>query len=161
VENLSCEDAQAFLDALNKLEDASGGEFRFPTEAEWEYACRAGSTGHYCFGNDETALNDYAWFYNGVKDESTHPVGQKKPNSWGLYDMHGNVSEWCADEWHHNYTGAPCNGSAWQDGDGDRIARGGHFSSSAISCRSASRDGREPNRRFEFVGLRVARTANE
>ncbi len=160
VENLSWEEAQAFLDALNKLEDTSGGEFRFPTEAEWEYACRAGNTGRYCFGNDESALCDYAWFGEGIRDGRTHPVGKQKPNVWGLHDMHGNVGEWCADEWHDNYVGAPCNGSARQDGDGDRIVRGGHFLSSAESCRSAARDGREPNGQFEFVGFRIARTTN-
>lgn len=161
VESLSWEDAQAFLDALNRLGDTSGGEFRFPTEAEWEYACRAGSTGYYCFGNAVEELGEYAWFDEDAVNGSTHPVGRKMPNAWGLHDMHGNVREWCADEWHDNYSGAPRDGSAWQDGDGDRIVRGGHFSSTAASCRSATRDGREPNRRFDFVGLRVARTAKD
>ncbi len=160
VENLTWEEAQAFLDALNKRLYSLEEKFRFPTEAEWEYACRAGNTGHYCFGDEEAMLKEYAWFDELVKD-ATYPIGTKKPNAWGLHDMHGNVGEWCADEWHDNYEGAPQDGSAWQNGDGDRIVRGGHFTSSAESCRSANRDGREPYRRFEFVGLRIARTAND
>ncbi len=178
VENLSWEEAQAFFDALNKLAGTTDGAFRLPTEAEWEYACRAGNTGYCCFGNNVAVLSDYAWYdkdrpngdLSGLKYSldkkphrylSTHPVGQKKANAWGLHDMHGNVSEWCADEWHDNYEGAPSDGRAWENGDGDRIVRGGHFRTSAVGCRSACRDGREPNGRFEFVGLRVARTASD
>ena len=113
---------------------------RLPSEAEWEYACRAGSQGEYCFGEDENRLGEYAW-YDRNSGEETHVVGQKRPNAWGLYDMHGNVWEWCEDVFHDSYAGAPSDGSAWMEG-GDsskRVLRGGSWVGNALICRSAAR----------------------
>jgi formylglycine-generating enzyme required for sulfatase activity len=97
VEQVSWNDCQKFLEKLN--EKVGGGRFSLPTEAQWEYACRAGSTTKYCFGNDKSGLGEYAWYDESEGDKTrsagdqTHPVGRKKPNAWGLYDMHGNVGE--------------------------------------------------------------------
>jgi len=119
VENALWADVLKFCEAASKR---SGKIYRLPTEAEWEYACRAGSTTKYCFGDDEESLGDYAW-YSENSGDTTHPVGQRKPNAWGLYDMHGNVWECCEDVWHRGYNGAPTDGSAWLSG-GDSSVRG-------------------------------------
>ena len=135
VECVSWHDAVRFCEELSKR---IGQKVKLPTEAQWEYACRAGSTGKYCFGDDVSELGNYAW-YNKNSAGKTHPVGEKLANSWGLHDMHGNVWEWCEDVWHENYNGAPTNGSAWLTG-GDhsrRALRGGSWAD--IRCRSAYR----------------------
>ena len=132
VEMVSWNDCQEFLKKLNANPPQSplnqGGQrgvFRLPSEAEWEYACRAGTQTAYSFGDDPARLGDYAWYWKN-SGEKTHPVGEKLPNAWGLHDMHGNVWEWCADSWHDNYNGAPTDGSAWERGDADlRVLRGG------------------------------------
>ncbi len=137
VENVSWNDAQAFCQKLSQI---TGKTYRLPTEAEWEYACRAGTTTRYYFGDDASQLGDYAW-YKGNSQNTTHPVGQKKPNAWGLYDMIGNVWEWCEDNWHDNYIGAPKDGSAWLTNDNDYpILRGGCWYNGPDGCRSAYRD---------------------
>ena len=99
VENVSWDDAMKFCE---KLKQRTGQEFMLPSEAQWEYACRAGSSSKYCFGDAEEELGDYAW-YDKNSEGRTHPAGRKKPNAWGLYDMHGNVWEWCQDWWADNY----------------------------------------------------------
>ena len=152
VENVSWKDVQEFLTKI-------GNGYRLPTEAEWEYACRGGTTTEYSFGDDESQLGEYAWYYNNA-GSTTHPVGEKKPNQFGLYDMHGNVWEWCQDHWHNNYKGAPDDGSAWvKDGKAAlRVIRGGGWFNNAVSCRSANRNGHEPGARPDYLGFRLSRT---
>ncbi|GCA95934.1 SUMF1/EgtB/PvdO family nonheme iron enzyme [Microcystis aeruginosa] len=136
VEKVSWDDAQAFCQKLSQI---TGKTYRLPTEAEWEYACRAGTTTRFYFGDDANQLGDYAW-YIGNSQKTTHPVGQKKPNAWGLYDMSGNVWEWCEDNWHNNYIGAPKDGSAWLTNDNhSQILRGGAWYYLPYFCRSAFR----------------------
>ena len=152
VENVSWNDVQEFLTKI-------GNGYRLPTEAEWEYACRGGMTTNYCFGDDESQLGEYAWY--GINSGSTtHPVGEKKPNQFGLYDMHGNVWEWVEDHWHDNYHGAPDDGSAWVKGDvaAVRVIRGGSWFSNAVGCRSAYRIWLAPGSRSDVVGFRLSRT---
>jgi formylglycine-generating enzyme required for sulfatase activity len=155
VEKVSWNDAQAFCQKLSQI---TGKTYRLPTEAEWEYACRAGTTTRFYFGDDANQLGDYAWYY-GNSQGTTHPVGQKKPNAWGLYDMSGNVWEWCEDDWYDNYIGAPTDGSAWitnnNDNDYDyRIPRGGSWYNIPNLCRSAFRN-YNYRRLFFNVGFRV------
>ncbi|MCZ8101346.1 MAG: formylglycine-generating enzyme family protein, partial [Burkholderiales bacterium] len=145
VEQVNWYDAVEFCARLSKL---TGREYRLPSEAEWEYACRAGTTTPFYFG--ETITGELA-NYNasetcaeGAKGEfrqQTTPVGQFPPNAFGLYDMHGNVWEWCADTWHDNYDGAPTNGSAWIENGNDNCSplRGGSWYSNPDFCRSAHR----------------------
>ncbi|REJ54089.1 MAG: serine/threonine-protein kinase pkn1 [Microcystis aeruginosa DA14] len=144
VETINWFDAQEFCEKLSQL---TGKNYRLPTEAEWEYACRAGTETQFSFGDDESQLGDYAWF-NGNSYRATHPVGQKQPNSWGIYDMHGNVWEWCADEYHESYVNKPenikKNGSiAWRNNNITNrslmIIRGGSWSDGTRSCSSACR----------------------
>ena len=137
VECVSWDDVQDFIRKLNRKEGTD--KYRLPSEAEWEYACRAGTTTRYSFGDGESKLGDYAW-YRDNSDYQTHLVGQKKPNPWGLYDMHGNVWEWVQDCWHGNYNGAPDDGSAWAEYYSClRVARGGGWRSDLRCCRSATR----------------------
>jgi formylglycine-generating enzyme required for sulfatase activity len=132
---------------------------RLPSEAEWEYACRAGSKTAWSFGEKASDIGDYAWYKDNSKGEDP-PVGRKKPNFWGLYDMHGYVSEWCADAWHPNYKGAPTDGSAWKDHVAkDRVIRGGSFADPAESHRSAFRDHKPIDTRSDRIGFRCVKSA--
>lgn len=155
VENVSWNDAQAFI---QKLRQRTGHAYRLPSEAEWEYACRAGSTGDWCFGDDEGRLGHWAW-YDANSEGRTHPVGQKKINAFGLYDMHGNVWEWCEDHWHDSYNGAPTDGAAWLGGgNSSRVLRGGSWYFISRNTRSAYRGFFSAVNRDSDVGFRLART---
>jgi formylglycine-generating enzyme required for sulfatase activity len=147
-------DAKAFATWLsNKV----GKPYRLLTEAEREYAARAKTATRYSFGNDEAWLSEYAW-YQANSGGATHPVGEKKPNAFGLLDMHGNVWAWCEDIWHSSYHGAPSDGSAWQTGDTPfRVLRGGSWYRDANGLRSAFRITLSPDGRYNDVGFRVAR----
>lgn len=154
VENVSWNDAVKFCEQLSAK---IGKTVRLPTEAEWEYACRAGSTTRYHYGEDpETReLVEYAW-YEDNSDRTTHPVGQKKANAWGLHDMTGNVWEWCQDFYKGPYeekTATDPKGPA--AGSDSRILRGGCWESRSLSPRSANRGGVNPDRGNSRFGFRV------
>jgi formylglycine-generating enzyme required for sulfatase activity len=155
VEMVSWDDCQQFLVKLNAKSGGQGSKFVLPTEAQWEYACRAGSTGEFCFGDDEKQLGEYAW-YEVNSEYETHPVGEKKPNTFGLHDMHGNVLEWCQDWWGEYGVEAADDPSGPTKGSG-RVLRGGSWDVDGWLCQSAARGGDEPGGRFIDLGLRVAR----
>jgi formylglycine-generating enzyme required for sulfatase activity len=189
VENVYWEEAVAFCEKLSELpeEKKAGRVYRLPTEAEWEYACRAGTDTVYSFSDKRQDLGQYAWFANnsGSKEIdaeaisnriretqdyidalfsagcSTHPVGQKKPNAWGLYDMHGNVAEWCL-EWYREYPegtvtdpGLKSIQPAGPKEDWQRVIRGGSWYVLAADCRSAFRRKVSPSLRDQVIGFRV------
>lgn len=156
VEQVSWDDIQIFLQKLN---EKTGKKYRLPTEAEWEYAARGGNKSQkykYAGSND---LDAVAWYGYEKSDSKPHPVGQKKANELGLYDMSGNVWEWCEDAWHKNYTGAPTDGSAWTGGDDSslRVVRGGSWNYLPLNCRAAYRYGYYTVLRYSDLGFRVAR----
>jgi formylglycine-generating enzyme required for sulfatase activity len=157
VEDVSWYDAQEFIKKLNQRDPGKG--YRLPSESEWEYACRAGTITQFNTGDGESDLGHAGW-YNGNSDSKTHPVGQKAPNVWGLYDMHGNVWEWCEDWYHSTYNGAPADGRAWVSPKGSYcVLRGGSWGSYPRSCRSTIRywyDPRYPGSRYGNIGFRVA-----
>jgi peptidoglycan-associated lipoprotein len=155
VESVSWDDVQQFITRLNQK---AGQRYRLPSEAEWEYAARAGSTTEWSHGDIESKLSNYAW-YDRNSGGKTQLVGQKLPNAFGLFDMHGNVWEWTQDCWHGNYTGAPTDGSAWVTNcDGNyRVLRGGSWSNSQANARSAYRYWNAPDVRYSFFGFRLAR----
>ena len=150
VENVSREDAMEFC---QKLSDQTKRKFTLPSEAQWEYACRAGSKTKHCFGNSEKELGDYAWYAKNSKGQ-TQPVGKKKPNGWGLYDMHGNVWEWCLD-WYGKYSKEQQENPTGPESGTYRVLRGGGWFIDAEGCRSAVRNNRTPGNRFSYVGFRV------
>jgi formylglycine-generating enzyme required for sulfatase activity len=154
--NVSWEDAVNYAVWLSRL---TGERYRLPTEAEWEYAARANTTTAFSFGDDIGKLNEYAW-YSDNSEGKTHPVGKKKPNAWGLYDMHGNVWEWVADDWHDNYREAPHDGRAWVDDPRGayRVMRGGSWDYGAQGCRAAGRFYDRPSYRYDDFGFRLAKS---
>jgi len=169
VYNVIWNECQAFVEALNGL---GFGTFRLPSEAEWEYACRAGTATRFSFGDSLGCADDcsnceagtlagnrtdYMWYCANNTSRDTKPVGLKQPNGFGLYDMHGNVWEWIQD-WHHpTYEGAPTDGSAWViPAAYERVTRGGAHANTARYCRSASRSSAWPATRLDDVGFRVA-----
>ena len=192
-ENVSWSDAIDFCKKLSAMpeEQSAGRVYRLPTEAEWEYACRAGTTTEYCFGDDASILGEYAWFVGnsgnsvidfqklgpfektqalGDNNNRAHPVGTKNPNAWGLYDMHGNMWEWCQDHY-ARYTAEavtdpinPAPGTASEDSgnpldrilDAGRVVRGGGWRVYAAGCRSAYRNSNMPSLRGPVNGFRVA-----
>ena len=188
VEQVSWEDAQEFCQKLNQL---TGKKYRLPTEAEWEYACRAGTQTRYYFGDDQSLLKEYAWYgdnsgdsfldtikmwdadpnwenyYKKLMDNNckTHPVGEKKLNNWGLYDMSGNVWEWCEDPWHDSYANKPENiknngNTIWSSSDiSFRVLRGGSWNNNSRNCRSANRNRNNADVRNNNIGFRLAVSA--
>jgi sulfatase modifying factor 1 len=163
---VSWDDGMKFCKKLTEQERAagrlpSGWKYTLPTEAQWEYACRAGTKSRFSFGDDESDLSDYGWWGGFDRDGNAkgemyaHTVGQKKANPFRLYDMHGNVSEWCSDYYAKKLAGGtdpqgPSEGS-------NRVYRGGCWGSTARSCRSANRDdGETPGKRYYALGFRVA-----
>jgi formylglycine-generating enzyme required for sulfatase activity len=169
VVNVSWNDAIAFCNKLSEREGLkpyyqfgggaqSGGDgYRLPTEAEWEYACRAGSTTRFGFGDDEATLGESAWFYD-KSGRKTHPVGRKRLNAFGLYDMHGNVCEWCWDSYDKHYYGqSPGADPLGPSQAAGRVRLGGGWFNNPRSCRSANRGGIAPGYRLGDLGFRVAR----
>jgi len=155
VESVDWPDCQAFVEKLNARFARIGLRFDLPTEAQWEYACRAGGEGNFSFGNDPGQLCDYAWF-SGNSGGSPHAVGQKKPNAWGLYDMHGNVCEWCADLYDRNYyRKSPPTDPPGASFSHHRSIRGGSWEEPASNCRAWYRNMNDPSDRNRNLGLRV------
>ncbi|MDL2269440.1 formylglycine-generating enzyme family protein [Desulfosarcina sp. OttesenSCG-928-A07] len=152
VEQVSWEDTQEFIRRLNQKEGHN--RYRLPTEAEWEYAARAGSQSIYTFGDDPHQLKNYAW-YDG--NDGTYPVGQLQPNKWGLYDMYGNVWEWVQDWYEENYyANSPGTDPHGPPSGKYRVLRGGGWFSDANGCRSATRGFDSPVNRNDNFGFRLA-----
>jgi formylglycine-generating enzyme required for sulfatase activity/tRNA A-37 threonylcarbamoyl transferase component Bud32 len=162
---VSWNDAQAYCRWLNLLKM---GDYRLPTESEWEYACRANSVTSFFFGDDGSQIDEYGWYHGNRKlsrnagwfvgekrKDGTQPVGQKKPNDWGLHDMHGNVWEWCSD-WYGAYPGGAVTNPKGPSDGLYRVFRGGGWGSEVASCRSARRFKREPFHRSSRLGIRLA-----
>jgi len=169
VETVSWGEAVEFCDRLSRFAESrlsakTGNSYHLPSEAEWEYACRAGTTTPFCFGATITsdlvncdATDPYGNAPKGEYRKRTTEVGTFPPNGFGLYDMHGNVWEWCADPWHGNYQDAPTDGSVWTtNGNNEiRVLRGGSWINNPVYCRSASRTGSYPRATFNDIGFRI------
>lgn len=169
VERISWHDCQEFCRRVTKLlrdKKLIGDDelVRLPSEAEWEYFARAGTRTAYSFGDDAAQLDDYAW-HTGNAAGNDPPVGAKRPNPWQLYDVHGYLWEWCADDWHDDYTGAPADGSTWREAkDAPRaVLRGGSWKDAAQRLTSSARQPAAKELRDDAVGLRcvLAKQAGE
>lgn len=157
---VSWNDAQAFIARLNEREGHR--RYRLPTEAEWEYAARAGTTTAYSFGDDARQLDRHAWHRENFQTGGTHPIGNKPPNPWGLYDVHGNVWEWVQDWYDPNYYARSSEADPQGPDRGTRkVVRGGSWHTTATSWRSAFRRYYEPDYRGISIGFRVLLTANQ
>ena len=153
---ISWNDCQAFIRKLNQMEGSN--KYRLPTEAEWEYAARAGSSTRFCFGDSDGQLGNYAWYDKNAYDAGdkyAHAVGTKRPNAWGLYDMHGNVWEWCQD-WYGNYPSGSVTDPTGPSSGSSRVGRGGGWLNLAGLCRSAFRFRGVPGSRGYILGFRLA-----
>lgn len=161
VERVTWYEVQEFIRRLNAA--AGDSLYRLPSEAEWEYACRAGTKTPWSFGDSRSELTEYAWYRGNNSPEGTKPVGQKKPNPWGLYDMHGNVWEWVQDWYDEEYYRSR---SDWVDPQGPtsgdaRVRRGGHFGHAAAGVRSAFRHLYLPENRSSTLGVRLLKIAGD
>ena len=155
VERVSWNDVQEFIQKLNNKEETN--KYRLPTEAEWEYAARADTESTYCFSGDIKILSQYAW-YGKNSAGKTHRVGQLKPNAWGLYDVHGNVHEWCQDWFDRNfYSQSPSTSPLGPPSGLAKVSRGGDWGSEDWYCRCASRSLSSPDRRSNRLGFRLVR----
>lgn len=152
VDSVSWEDAQLLI---QKLQEKTGSTFALPTEAQWEYAARAGTSTRWDWGNNEAILGDYAWFEEN-SSAMTHPVGQKKPNHWGLYDMYGNVQEWCNDWYAHQYQQEAVSDPQGPHSGDSRVVRGGAWGDDATMVRASYRNATGTDARTAGIGLRVA-----
>jgi formylglycine-generating enzyme required for sulfatase activity len=154
VELVTWDDVSKFIKKLNEKERTN--KYRLPSESEWEYAARAGTSTKYYFGDNDSELINYAWF-TGDSAGKPHLIGKKKSNRWGLYDMNGNVFEWVQDKWLDNYNTSPSDGSAWIGGlNTNRVARGGSWNSVPEHCRSAFRFYAKQSDSSSDLGFRVA-----
>jgi formylglycine-generating enzyme required for sulfatase activity len=156
VESVSWDDVQEFIRLLNAREGS--GTYRLPTEAEWEYAARAGATTAYCCGNDARRLDAYAWYAANARG-TTHSVGQRQPNAWGLHDMHGNVWEWVQD-WYGTYSAAPARDPQGPSTGSHRVRRGGSWHSDAHECSAVYRSIIKAGDCYSTLGFRLLRIAS-
>jgi formylglycine-generating enzyme required for sulfatase activity len=155
VERVNWDDCQAFLKKLNGKFGSQTVKFSLPTEAQWEYACRAGKATQYCFGDKKSDLGRYAWYLENSKGK-IHPVGEKKPNAWNLYDMQGDAWEWCAD-WYNKayYKPSLANDPTGPASGTFRVCRGSNWESMAVDCRCAFRVFALPSEGLSYLSLRV------
>jgi len=155
VEGISWDDCQEFIRRLNQMEGTD--KYRLPTEAEWEYACGAGNSTRFCFGDSDSQLGEYGWYVDN-SGEQPHPVGQKEPNAWGLYDMHGNVWEWCQDWYKKKYPWRHTTDPKGPSHGLYRVTRGGGWFNEAMDCRSANRSSSPDYYGNYMIGFRLVRS---